>query len=110
MRQSSPLQVKTVRGTPIKVNGRTLTPVARVISAVRHRASIRAEHVEGSGWGFAYTQPIALIEERNGTTNTCPIPDRTRTVLRQMALVALVFPVICAAVISVAHWLQDLED
>jgi hypothetical protein len=109
MRGSSPLQVKTVRGTPIDVCGRTLTPVARVISAVQHRATIGAGQVEGSGWGFAHIQPIALTEEQAGTTRTHRIPDQTRTVLGQMALVALVFPVLCAAVVAVAHWLRDLD-
>jgi hypothetical protein len=109
MRGSSPLQVKTVRGTPIKAQGRTLTPVARVTSAVRHRATIHADRVEGSGWGFARTQPTALVEERDGSSHTYRIPDRTRTVLGQMALVALLFPVICAAVVAVADWLRDLD-
>jgi hypothetical protein len=109
MRPSSPLQVKTIRGTPIHARGRTFPPVARVLSAVQHRATIRADSIEGSGWGFAHTQPLAVVEERNGERHTHPIPDRTRTVLGQMALVALVFPVICAAVISVARWLRDLD-
>ena len=110
MRQSSPLQVRTVRGTPIKVYGRTLIPVARVLSAVQHRATISVDRVEGSGWGFARTQPIALLEERNGKEKTLPIPDRTRTVLGQMAMVALVIPMLCTAVIAVARWLRDLDE
>jgi hypothetical protein len=109
MGHSSPLQVKTISGTPVEAYGRTLTPVARVTSIVQHRATIGAEQVEGSGWGFAHTHPIALVEEQNGTTRTYPIPDRTRTVLGQMTLVALVFPIICAAVIAVSRWLRELE-
>ena len=109
MKRSSPLQVKTVRGTPIQVYGRTLTPVARVTSAVQHRATIHADRVEGSGWGFAQTQPTALVEEYEGSVYTHPIPDRTRTVLGQMALLALVFPVLCAAIVAVADWLRDLD-
>ena len=110
MRPPSPLQVKTIRGTPIRVYGRTLTPVARVLSAVRHRATSGAETIEASGWGFARTLPIALVEERNGKEKALPIPDRTRTVLGQMALVALVFPVLCAAVVAVAEWLRDFDE
>ena len=108
MKQSSPLKVRTAYGTPIQVRGRTLTPVARVTSAVQHHATIHADRVEGSGWGYAHTQPTALIEEDDGSSHTYSIPDRTRTVLGQMALVALVFPVICAAIIAVADWLRDL--
>jgi len=106
---SSPIQIKTMRGTPIEVDGRTLTPVARVISGVRHRATINADHVEGSGWGFARTQPIALIEEQGGTTHTYLIPDQTRAVLGQMVRVALVIPVLCTAVVAVARWLRDFD-
>lgn len=110
MRPSNTLQVKTIRGTPIRANGHTLTPVARVVSAVQHRALIGADRIEGSGWGWAHTQPIALVEEQNGTTYTYPIPDRTRTVLGQMVLAALIFPALCAAVISITHWLRSLDE
>ena len=109
MQPPSTLQVKTVRGTPIKAQGRTFTPIARVTSAVRHRATIGADLIQGSGWGFAHALPTALEEERNGVTHTCPIPDQTRTVLGQMALAALVFPAICAAVIAIDRWLRNLE-
>jgi hypothetical protein len=109
MRPPSTLQVKTIRGTPIQAQGRTFVPVARVTSTVRHRATIGVDQIEGSGWGFAHTLPIALEGERNGVTHTVSIPDRTRTVLGQMALVALVFPAICAAVIAIARWLRDLD-
>jgi hypothetical protein len=110
MQPPSTLQVKTVRGTPIKAQGRTFTPIARVTSAVRHRATIGVDQIEGSGWGFAHTLPIALEQQDNGITHTLPIPDRTRTVLGQMALVALVFPALCAAVIAVARWLRGLDQ
>lgn len=109
MRPPSTLQVRTVRGTPIRAQGRTFTPIARVTSAVKHRATIGADKIEGSGWGFAHTCPVALEEEREDAILTHPIPDRTRTVLGQMALTALVFPVICSAVIAVAHWLRELD-
>jgi len=101
--------VKTVRGTPILAQGRTLTPVARVLSVVRHQATIGAVQIRGSGWGFAHTQPIALTEERDGATYTYPIPDQTRTVLGQMALVALVFPAVCAAIVAITRWLRELD-
>jgi hypothetical protein len=109
MRPPSTLQVKTVRGTPIEAYGHTLTPIARVTSAVKHHATIGADRAKGSGWGYAHTQPVALLEEQGGTTRSYPIPDRTRTVLGQMALVALIFPAICAAVIAVARWLRSLD-
>lgn len=113
MGEKGPLQVRTVSGTPIEVYGRTFTPVARILSSLRHRGTIGANRVAGSGWGFVHTQPIALIEtddQGSGQDSiTHPIPDRTGTVLRQMAVVALLFPLLCAAVVAVARWLHDLE-
>jgi hypothetical protein len=91
------------------VRGRTFTPIARVTSAVRHRATIGAHTLEGSGWGVAYSQPIAVEENLGGATYRHPIPDRTRTVLGQMALAALILPAICSAVIAIAHWLRELD-
>jgi hypothetical protein len=98
---------ETVRGTPIEAYGRTLTPVARVLSAVQHRATITADRADSYGWGIAVTQPLYLVEERDGTTRTHPIPDPTLTALRQMAVVALVVPALCAAVIAFARWIRS---
>ena len=98
-----PLQVKTVRGTPIRVYGRTLTPVARVVSAVRHRATIRAQSYDGVGWGAAWVEPLAVIEQDGSRTRTVLIPNVTATVLRQMAVVALALPALCLAAISIAR-------
>ncbi len=103
MPYKSPLQVKTVRGTPIQVYGRTLTPIARVVSAVRHRATIRQDGYEGSGWGAVWVVPLALVEREGASTHTTVIPNVTATVLRQMALVALVLPVLCLAAISIVR-------
>jgi hypothetical protein len=112
MQGSSPFQVKKVRGTPIQVHGRTLTPVARVVSAVQHRGTIRQGQIEGMGWGMAYVQPLAVIESedplaQDGDGRMVPIPDATATVLRQMAVMALVIPALCLAVASIARWIRN---
>ena len=112
MQGSSPFQVKRVRGTPIQVFGRTLTPVARVVSAAKHRGTIGRGQFEGAGWGMAYVQPLAVIESvdplaRDGDGRTVPIPDATATVLRQMATMAFVLPVLCIAVASIARWIRN---
>ena len=112
MQSSSPFQVRTVRGTPIQVYGRTLTPVARVVSVAKHRGTIRQGQVEGAGGGVAYVRPLALIEAddpsaQDGEGRTVPIPDTTATVLRQMATMALVLPALCIAVASIARWIRN---
>ena len=110
MRPPSTLQVKTVRGTPIRAHGRTFTPVARVTSAVKHRATIGADKIEGSGWGFAHTYPSRWKKNERTRSSRTPSPTGPAPCSGQMALTALVFPVICTAVIAVARWLQDLDE
>ena len=102
-------QSKTARGTPIEVYGRTLTPVARVVSAVQHRATITADTSESSGWGIAITQPLRLVEERDGASHAYPIPDLTVAVLQQMAMVAVALPALCAGVVALARWVRRHE-
>ena len=102
----SPFQIKTVRGTPIRVYGRTLVPIARVVSLVQHRATIREAECQGMGWGAVWVRPLAVVEHDGHRARTVSIPNVTATVLRQMAVVALVLPVLCLAAISVARRLR----
>lgn len=104
---TSPLQIKTVRGTPIRAYERTFVPIARVISLVRQRATIRATGYEAGGWGAMWVKPLAVVEHDGGEAHTMLIPNVTATVLRQMAIVALALPVLCLAVISLARWMRD---
>jgi hypothetical protein len=104
---TSPLQIKTVRGTPIHAYGRTFVPIARVISLVKHQATIRESGYAGSGWGAVWVKPLAVVEHDGGEAHTMLIPNVTATVLREMAIVALVLPVLCLAVISLARWMRD---
>ena len=94
-----PIRVETVRGEPIRVYDRTLTPVARVVSAIGHRGTIREAGIEGVGWGVAYVQPLQVIEERDGVERPLLIPDVTGNVLRQMALVAVVISLVATVLI-----------
>lgn len=103
----SPLQIKTVRGTPIRVYGRTFVPIARVVSLVKHQATIRETGYQGVGWGAVWVKPLAVVEHDGNRARTMSIPNVTATVLRQMAAVALVLPVLCLAAISVARRLQS---
>jgi hypothetical protein len=98
-----PLQIKTVQGTPIQVYGRTFVPIARAISYVKHRATIRKSGYGAAGWGAVWVRPLAVVEHDGDETHTMLIPNVTGTVLRQMAAVALALPVLCLAVISIAR-------
>jgi hypothetical protein len=94
------IDAKIIRGSPVHVLDRVLTPIARLITAHRQRGTIRAASVEGRSWGVSFVQPLAVVEERGGREHVLLIPDRTKTVLRQMAIVAVVIPVVAIALIA----------
>ena len=94
------IETKIIHGSPIQALGRVLTPIARLVTAHRQRGTIRAASIEGRSWGVSLVQPLAVVEERDGRERVLLIPDRTRTVLRQMALVAVVIPVVAIALIA----------
>jgi hypothetical protein len=93
-----PLVVEA-HGTPISVYGRTLTPVCRVVSRLRHRGTIRAAHVEAHGWGVGIVRLVAVLEERNGEHHMLPIRDATASMLRKMGVVGVVVLVAAAALV-----------
>ena len=97
---------RTVRGTPRRVQGRTLTPVARVISRVDHRGTVGTGGIAGQGGGLVIVRPLALIEERDGGEHTWPIRDRTAVVLWQMLLAAA----LVAAASLVLIWVNRLTE
>lgn len=99
MVQIGPVEVKQERGRPIQAYGRTLTPVALVIRAVKRRGVVGTRGVAGSGWGAAMAVPRMVIEERDGEQRALPIHDETASVLLQMALVAVVAPILAALVV-----------
>ena len=100
MQARQAFKIETVRAKPITVFGRTLTPVARVISVLGHRGTIRQTRIEGRGWGAVLVQPWAVIEMRDGVERVLPIKDITRSVLCQMGLVALVVPLVALVLIA----------
>lgn len=96
-----PIRVKTLVGEPVHVASRTLTPVTRVTAVVRHRGTIRQTTVEGRGQGWASIRPLAVIETRDGLERVFRVWDVTRVLLIQMAIVALVVPIIAMVLIIV---------
>ncbi len=88
-----PLQIETAHGAPVEIYGRTLTPVARIISGGQHEGTVREAGFAGHGWAFVHVKPLALIEERAGEVRRIPIPDATGKTLRNMALLSVVVAV-----------------
>lgn len=78
------LRIETVRGQPYSVGGRTLTPVARVVSFRRARGTIGRERI--GGWGVAYARitPLAVVEESAGGERRVAIRDATTGALARL--------------------------
>jgi uncharacterized spore protein YtfJ len=88
--------VKTVFGEPIRADGRTLVPVARVTYGFGFGLGRNQEKDEGEeeagegggGGGGASVRPMAVLEITDAGTVVRPIVDVTRLALAGLALVA----------------------
>ncbi len=107
MIELGPFRVETVKGRAVTVFDRTLTPVARVVSGVRHRGTIRDSSLEGRGWGVALVRPVAAIETRDGVERVLPVDDVTRKLLGRMALVALATSAVAMVLIVANRLLRN---
>jgi hypothetical protein len=105
MTRAGPFTVKVVRGKPIRVYGRTLTLVARIVWAIKHQGTVRQDGVGGQGWGMVHIEPIAVIEEGGGAVRHLPIQGSTGWMLRRMALAAVVVSALTATLMA-ACWLR----
>jgi hypothetical protein len=85
-----PFRKKTVRGEPYIVGDRKLTPLVRVVSWGKARATIGTGQVTGWGSGFARITPLAILEETDEGEVRIPITDATATAVRGMLLAAVV--------------------
>ena len=80
----APIWVKRVRGEPYRVNGRKLTPVARIISAGKARATIGTDRIGGWGGGFVQITPVAILDETDEGERRIPVTDATAEAVRGM--------------------------
>jgi uncharacterized spore protein YtfJ len=87
--KKGPLQVKTVRGEPIRVDDRTLIPVVRVVSFGRARATIGRTRHGGWGAGFVSIRPVALLEETAHGQRRIQIADGTWVAVRRLIWLAV---------------------
>jgi hypothetical protein len=83
-------RIKTVRGEPYVVGERKLTPVVRVVSWGKARATIGTGMVTGWGTGFVQITPLAVLEETDEGEVATAITDTTGTAVRGLVLAAAV--------------------
>ena len=93
MRKVGPTTVEAVKGEPIVVGEKELTPVARVVSFVRRRGAIKERGIAGSGGGFVIIEPTAVVESSPQGIRRLPVRDETRRALAGMLAAAVIFPI-----------------
>lgn len=93
-----PFRVQTVQGEPYDVLGRSLVPVARIVSFGKGRASIRRDRVRGWAGGFCQVLPLAVIEESEQGERYIAISDSTGTVLRGILAAAAAMTLLFMAI------------
>jgi uncharacterized spore protein YtfJ len=98
-----PWRVEMIRGEPYRAGGRTLIPVAQVISFGRARATVGTRQIGGWGAGFAHLRPVAVEEETAEGVRHIPIADPTARFLRVFLSVAVATTLCCAAI----RWLAQ---
>jgi uncharacterized spore protein YtfJ len=76
--------VKTVYGEPIKVNGKTIIPIAKVAygagagaGPAKADGETQSEAAEGAGVG-AYAAPVGVVEISEGETKFVPINSKKK--------------------------------
>ena len=79
-------RVETVHGEPYEVGGRRLTPVARITSFGKAKATIGAKQVSGWSGGFVQVTPMAIVEETSEGERRIAIADRTSQAIWNLAV------------------------
>lgn len=95
--------VRIVRGRPMRVGERELTPVVEVETHVQRRAFVGTGRLAGEGWGFVRMRPIAVVERTEGGERLITVPDRTAQWLGGLVLAALIIPFLLAVAVRVAR-------
>lgn len=85
-----PFRAETVRGEPYFVGERKLTPVARIVSFGKARATVGTGQVGGWGLGYTRVTPAAVLEETADGERYIAVTDSTAAALRAMLGGALV--------------------
>lgn len=99
-RDSRRFRTARVRGEPYHVAGRTLVPVARVVTYGQARATVGTYRLAGRGRGWAHIRPLAIVEKTTGGERRIPIRDATAQSVACMAIAAVVITLL----LSVVRW------
>ena len=91
-------RTETVRGEPYVVGKRKLTPLVRVVSWGKARATIGTGRVTGWGAGFLRITPLAVLEETDEGEVAIAITDATTTAIRGMVFATVASTLLFTAI------------
>jgi uncharacterized spore protein YtfJ len=92
------LKLRTVRGEPYYVDGRTLIPVVRIVSFGKAKAIIGKGRSGGRAVGFVWMKPLAILEAGPEGEHRVPITDATTSAAYGLLGLALAITLVSAAV------------
>jgi len=105
-----PLRVKTVRGEAYSIGGRSLIPVARMVSFGKARATVGSHQISGQGGGFVWIQPLAIVEVAPEGERRIPIAGATSAAVWGFLGLAVAIVVFFAGVRRLAGRERDQES
>ena len=103
------LQVKTMHGEPYSIGGRKLTPVVRVVSFGKARATVGTRRSGGWASGFVWIKPIAILEDTPQGGRRIAITDGTAAAVRGILGVAVTITFALAALRHVVRRSRDAK-
>lgn len=91
-------RTETVCGEPYHIEGRKLTPVARVVTFGKAKGTIGADAVSGFGGGFVRVTPLAILEETDEGERRIPLTDATSNAVKGMVVAVLAVTFVSIAI------------
>ncbi len=88
-----PIRVETVRGEPLAIGEKEITPIARVFSFMRRSGTIK-KGVSGGGGSFVLIKPVAVLETTSRGTRRIPVHDLTAITLIGLLIAGLALPLL----------------
>ena len=100
MTQTRPWSTQVFEGEPIQVGRRQLIPVVKMRSVVRRQITFGTNSAQGSGAGFVWMQPVAVIEQRaDGSQQRISIVDQNAAAVQGLLISALALPLLYVVVL-----------
>ena len=96
-------RAETVRGESFEVEGRVLTPEARILSFAKGRGTVGRRGINGWMFGFTRVSPRAMVEDTDAGARRITVVDATANALVGLLVVAVVMTLFFSTVCWIAR-------